>query len=180
MLFDKFKLKNIELSNRIVMAPMTRTRSKNGMMTEMNAEYYRQRASVGLIVTEGTAISPTSMGYLNVPGLYHAAQTESWKKVTTAVHEQGGRIFTQLWHVGRVSHYSNQPNHFQPVAPSAIQARDTFPWGIENGRVGRVQTSEPRELATAEIAESVAEYVKAARNAMEAGFDGIEIHAENG
>ncbi|WP_262885037.1 oxidoreductase [Elizabethkingia argenteiflava] len=123
MLFDKFNLKNIILSNRIIMAPMPRTRSKNGIMTEMNADYYQQRVSVGLIITEGTSISPTSMGYLYVPGLYNAAQTESWKQVTKAVHEKGEKIFTQLWHVGRVSHISNQPNHFQPVAPSEILAK---------------------------------------------------------
>src|SRR5690554_1809085 len=137
MIFDKFKLKNIELSNRIVMAPMTRTRSKNGIMTEMNAQYYQQRASVGLIITEGTSISESSMGYLYVPGIYNAAQTQSWKLVTEAVHNQGGKIFTQLWHVGRVSHISNQPNHFQPIAPSAILAKNSLAWGIDNGIEGR-------------------------------------------
>lgn len=180
MIFDKFKIKNIELSNRIVMAPMTRTRSKNGIMTAMNAEYYRQRASVGLIVTEGTSISASSMGYLYVPGLYNVAQTESWKQVTGAVHQKGGKIFTQLWHVGRVSHISNQPNHFQPIAPSAIQAKNSLSWGIEDGKEGRVQASVPRALITAEIGEIIEDYIKAAKNAMEAGFDGIEIHAANG
>ncbi len=180
MLFDKFNLRNTVLENRIVMAPMTRTRSKNGIMTEMNAEYYKQRASVGLIITEGTSISDTAMGYLYVPGLYNAAQTESWKQVTHAVHTAGGKIFTQLWHVGRVSHISNQPNHFQPIAPSAILAKDSTAWGIENGIEGRVQVSEPRALVTAEIAEIIDDYVKAAQNSMKAGFDGIEIHAANG
>ena len=180
MIFDKFNLKNIELSNRIVMAPMTRTRSKNGIMTDMNALYYSQRASVGLIITEGTSISNTSMGYLYVPGIYNAAQTESWKLVTDAVHSKGGKIFTQLWHVGRVAHISNQPNHFQPVAPSAILAKDSTAWGIEGGVEGRVQVSEPRALVKAEISEIIEDYVKAAKNAIAAGFDGIEIHGANG
>lgn len=180
MLFDKFDMKDTILANRIVMAPMTRTRSKNGIMTAMNAEYYGQRATVGLIITEGTSISETSMGYLYVPGLYSAAQTESWKQVTAVVHANGGKIFTQLWHVGRVSHISNQPNHFQPVAPSAILAKESTAWGIEDGREGRVQVSEPRALVTAEIKEIIADYVKSAVNAISAGFDGIEIHAANG
>ncbi|WP_130857966.1 alkene reductase [Olivibacter jilunii] len=180
MLFETFKIKNIELSNRMVMAPMTRTRSKNGIMTEMNAQYYQQRASVGLIITEGTSISDNSMGYLYVPGIYNAAQTESWKLVTDAVHLKGGKIFTQLWHVGRVSHISNQPNHFQPLAPSAILAKDSTAWGIEDGVEGRVQVSMPRALVKAEIPEIIQDYVKAAKNAMLAGFDGIEIHGANG
>ncbi len=179
-LFENYRLKNIQLSNRIVMAPMTRTRSKNGIMTDMNAEYYGQRASVGLIITEGTSISDSSMGYLYVPGIYNAAQTESWKLVTKNIHDKGGKVFTQLWHVGRVSHISNQPNHFQPVAPSAILAKESTAWGIENGVEGRVQVSEPRALVKGEIPEIIADYVKAARNAMQAGFDGIEIHGANG
>lgn len=180
MLFSKFNLKGTELSNRIVMAPMTRTRSKNGIMTEMNALYYEQRASVGLIITEGTSISDTSMGYLYVPGIYNAAQAASWKLVTDAVHQKGGKIFTQLWHVGRVSHISNQPNHFQPVAPSAILAKDSTAWGIEDGIEGRIQVSTPRALVRGEIPEIIKDYVKAAKNAIEAGFDGIEIHGANG
>lgn len=179
-MFEKFNLKGTELSNRIVMAPMTRTRSKNGIMTDMNALYYRQRASVGLIITEGTSISDTSMGYLYVPGIYNAVQKESWKQVTDAVHNDGGKIFTQLWHAGRVGHISNQPNHFQPVAPSAVLAKDSTAWGIENGVEGRVQVSTPRALGHTEIGEVIADYVRSARNAMEAGFDGIELHGANG
>lgn len=179
-IFESFKLKEVKLSSRIVMAPMTRTRSKNGIMTAMNAEYYGQRASVGLIISEGTSISESSMGYLYVPGIYNAAQTESWKQVTRAVHDKGGKIFTQLWHVGRVAHISNQPNHFQPVAPSAILARDSTAWGVENGIEGRVQVSMPRALENAEIAEIVSAYVRAAKNAISAGFDGVEIHGANG
>ncbi len=180
MMFNAYKLRNLELSNRVVMAPMTRTRSRNGIMTDMDAEYYRQRASVGLIITEGTSISASSMGYLYVPGLYNAAQTESWKKVTDAVHQEGGKIFTQLWHVGRVSHVSNQPNHFDPVAPSAIRANESTAWGIEDGKEGRVQVSMPRALETSEIEEIICDYMKAAQNAIAAGFDGVEIHAANG
>lgn len=179
-IFEQFKLKDITLSNRIVMAPMTRSRSKNGIMTPMNAQYYAQRASVGLIITEGTSISESSMGYLHVPGIYNAAQTDSWKLVTQAVHQKGGKIFTQLWHVGRVAHVSNQPNHFQPVAPSAILAKNSTAWGIENGVEGRVQVSLPRALHTAEISDIVKDYVRAAKNALSAGFDGIEIHGANG
>ena len=180
MIFDKFNFQNITLTNRIVMAPMTRTRSKNGIMTQMNADYYAQRSSVGLIISEGTSISETAMGYLHVPGIYNAMQTQSWKRVTEAVHEKGGKIFTQLWHVGRVSHLSNQPNHFQPVAPSAILAKESLAWGIDKGIEGRVQVSMPRALMTEEIPEIIADYLQAAKNAMEAGFDGIEIHAANG
>lgn len=180
MIFEKYNLEKIELSNRIVMAPMTRTRSKNGILNDDNVEYYRQRASVGLIITEGTAISPTSMGYLNIPGLYNSAQTQSWKKVTDAVHYESGKIFTQLWHVGRVSHISNQPNYFQPLAPSAIRAENSFPWGIENGKEGRVAASMPRALLIEEIHETLYDYQTSAKNAMKAEFDGIEIHAANG
>lgn len=180
MIFDTFKLQQLELSNRIVMAPLTRTRSQNGIPNQMNVEYYRQRASVGLIISEGTAISPTSMGYLNIPGLFNAAQIKGWQKVTQAVHEEGGKIFAQLWHVGRISHVSNQPNYFQPLAPSDIQAQNSFPWGVMDGKQGRVPASKPRAMLLEEIQETISDYAKAAKNAMISKFDGIEIHAANG
>lgn len=179
-LLSSVKIGSYQLKNRIAMAPMTRTRSPHGIPTIQNSIYYAQRASVGLIITEGTAISPTSMGYMHIPGLFNAAQVKAWKPVTKAVHENNGIIFTQLWHVGRISHYSNQPNYQQPLAPSAIIANNAFPWGIENGVQGRVAAVMPRALEKEEIKDIVADFAKAAQNAIEAGFDGVEIHGANG
>lgn len=179
-LLSPVKIGNYQLKNRVAMAPMTRTRSPHGIPTANNATYYAQRASVGLIISEGTAISPTSMGYLHIPGLFNAAQVKAWKPITKAVHDNNGIIFTQLWHVGRISHYSNQPNYQSPVAPSAIIAANAMCWGIENGIEGRVPTVMPRALEKEEIQDIIQDYVKAAKNAIAAGFDGIEIHAANG
>ena len=179
-IFSSVKIGNYEIKNRIAMAPMTRTRSPFGIPTEQNALYYKQRASVGLIISEGTAISPTSMGYLHIPGIYNAAQIKAWKKVTQAVHESNGIIFMQLWHVGRISHYSNQPNQQQPLAPSAIIARDSYPWGIENGKEGRVAAVAPRALEKEEIQDIIRDFANGAKNAIAAGFDGVEIHGANG
>lgn len=180
-IFEPTKLGSLKLKNRISMAPMTRARNADGIPNNDNAVYYSQRAGAGLIITEGTAISETSKGVLYIPGLYTPSQVEGWKKVTTAVHEKGSTIFAQLWHVGRVSHSSNQPGGIAPVGPSDIQATTSFAWGYdENGKEGPVISSKPRALATNEVKEVVNDFVQAAKNAIKAGFDGVELHGANG
>lgn len=180
-IFQPAKLGAIEVKNRIAMAPMTRARNEDGIPKEFNAAYYAQRADAGLIITEGTAISPTSSGVLHIPGLYTSEQVEGWKLVTQAVHAKGSKIFTQLWHVGRVSHVSNQPNRQPPVAPSTLQASNSFAWGYdENGKEGFVISSQPRALSTAEVQQVILDFANAAKNAIEAGFDGVELHGANG
>jgi len=143
------------------------------------AEYYRQRASAGLIITEATAISPQAQGYADVPGLYGTEQLEAWKTVTQAVHDAGGKIVVQLWHVGRISHTSLQPHDAAPVAPSAIRAKSKTVL-VDKCVPSFVETSTPRALASEEIPDIVRDYAHAARNAIASGFDGVEIHAANG
>lgn len=180
-IFEPVTLGSLQLKNRISMAPMTRARNADGIPNNDNAVYYSQRAGAGLIITEGTAISDTAKGVLYIPGLYTAEQVEGWKIVTKAVHEKGSTIFTQLWHVGRVSHTSNQPNGISPVGPSDIQAATSFAWGYdENGKEGPVISSKPRALSTNEVKDVVNDFAKAAKNAMKAGIDGVEIHGANG
>ena len=166
-----------DLPNRVVMAPLTRNRARpdSNVPHALNAEYYAQRASAGLIITEATQITPEGKGYAWTPGIHSAEQIGGWRQVTDAVHAQGGRIVLQLWHVGRISHTSLQPDGQAPVAPSAIAA-DAHTFDGE----GFVQTSTPRALATDEIARVVDDYRQAARNARQAGFDGVEVHAANG
>jgi N-ethylmaleimide reductase len=179
-LFDRLILGSIALPNRIVMAPLTRNRSPGAVPTELVATYYRQRASAGLLISEGTAISQQGQGYVDVPGLYAPAQIEGWRRVTRAVHAVGGRIFAQLWHVGRVSNVELQPGGAAPVAPSAILAK-TKTALIRGGVATFVETSMPRALAIDEIAGIVADFRRAALAAVnDAGFDGVEIHAANG
>jgi N-ethylmaleimide reductase len=178
-LFDAFTCGTMALSNRVVMAPLTRNRAPNAMPTSLMADYYRQRASAGLIISEATAISHQGQGYADVPGLYTPAQVQAWKPITQAVHDAGGKIVVQLWHVGRISHTTLQPNGGAPVGPSAIQAVAKTVL-IENGTPKFVETSMPRALELSEIPAIVADYATAAKNAIEAGFDGIEIHAANG
>src|SRR5271168_5081472 len=176
-LFQPFRLGDLELPNRIVMAPLTRNRAAHGSDAPhaLAATYYRQRAGAGLIVSEATQISQQGQGYIWTPGLYSEAQVEGWRGATGAVHEAGGRIFAQIWHVGRISHVSLQPNGGAPVAPSAIRAKSkTF---IEGGFA---EVSEPRALEAAGIAAILEDYARAALNAKRAGFDGIEVHAANG
>ena len=176
-LFQPLTAGDLKLANRIVMAPLTRNRARaeDDAPYEIHAEYYAQRAGAGLIVTEATQISPEGKGYAWTPGIYSDAQIKGWKAVTDAVHAKGGRIVVQLWHVGRVSHTSLQPDGQAPVAPSAIAAESkTF------DGTGFVPTSEPRALRLDEMPRLVGEYRQAARNAMIAGFDGVEIHAANG
>lgn len=175
-LFDPVRLGRCSLLNRIVMAPLTRSRARSdGTPTSLMAEYYAQRASAGLIVAEGTNISAQGRGYAFTPGIYNSAQVEGWKFVTEAIHAKGGHVFLQLWHVGRISHPSLQPGGALPVAPSPI-----CPKASSFTQAGFQACVTPRELDTAEIPEIVEDYRRAARNALAAGFDGVEIHAANG
>ncbi len=179
-LFDPMPLGKLHLPNRIVMAPLTRNRAPNAIPTQLMTEYYAQRASAGLLITEATAISAQGQGYADVPGLYGSEQLDGWKAVTEAVHARKGRIFVQLWHVGRVSHVDLQPDGQQPVAPSAITAR-TKTYLIKNGVGSFVPTSEPRALLPEELPGIVHDYRHAARHAVStAGFDGVEVHGANG
>lgn len=175
-IFEEYALGPLTLANRIVMAPLTRNRAGAGLVpTELNATYYAQRASAGLIITEATQISAQAQGYQDTPGLYTSEQVAGWRKVTEAVHAEGGRIFVQLWHVGRVSHVDLQPGGAAPVAPSAIRAETkTF---LNNAFA---DVSEPRALELGELPGIVDDFRRAAANAIEAGFDGVEIHGANG
>ncbi len=178
-LFEPTRAGDLQLANRIAMAPLTRNRSPQAIPTDLVATYYAQRASAGLIISEATAISPQAQGYADVPGLYGTEQLDGWKKVTRTVHAQGGKIVVQLWHVGRVSHTSLQPDNAAPVAPSAIRAH-TKTVLLKNGVPTFTDTSEPRALDAQELPGIVQDYRHAARNAIAVGFDGIEIHAANG
>jgi N-ethylmaleimide reductase len=175
-IFQPYHLGPLPLANRIVMAPLTRNRAAAGLVPGPHAaEYYAQRASAGLIITEATQISPQAQGYQDTPGICTAEQIAGWRVVTDAVHAAGGRIFLQIWHVGRVSHVDVQPGGAAPVAPSAIRAgTKTF---VNNAFT---ETSMPRALALAEIPGIVADFRRAAANAVAAGFDGVEIHGANG
>ena len=179
-LFEPTTVGSISMSSRIAMAPLTRNRSPGAVPNMLNVEYYRQRATAGLIITEATAITHQAQGYANVPGLYSADAIKGWKEVTDAVHKAGGKIVTQLWHVGRISHTSLQPDGGKPVAPSPIAAKSKTYIINEDGSGAFVETSEPRALELAEIPSLVEDYRKAARAAIDAGFDGVEIHAANG
>jgi N-ethylmaleimide reductase len=175
-IFDPITVGSLQLPNRIVMAPMTRNRAGEGHApTDLNALYYAQRASAGLILTEASQVCPEGQGYPGTPGIYSEAQVAGWRKVTAAVHARGGRIALQLWHVGRISHPSLQPDGKLPVAPSAIRpAGETF-----TGR-GMEPFVTPRALERDEIPGVVAQYAHGARMAKEAGFDAVQIHGANG
>jgi len=175
-LFDSLRLGDMALANRIVMAPLTRDRAGPGQVpTALMAEYYRQRASAGLIVTEASQICPEGQGYLDTPGLYSREQVAGWRHVTDAVHAAGGQIVIQLWHVGRISHVSLQPGGIAPVSSTARAAV-----GKTFTRDGFVDVSAPRALRTEELPGIVDAYRHAARCAMEAGFEGVEVHGANG
>ncbi len=182
-LFTPSSLGSFTLRNRIVLPPLTRSRSSQpgNIPNALMATYYRQRASAGFMVTEGIQIEPRGQGYAWTPGIHSPEQVEGWKAITQAVHDEGGVIFAQLWHVGRVSHTSLQPGGAQPVAPSAIAATNVKVF-IETGpgEGALVEPSMPRALSNAEVKELVQLYAEAARNAIEAGFDGVEIHCANG
>jgi N-ethylmaleimide reductase len=177
-LFQPVRIGDIELSNRVVMAPLTRSRADEPAGdipgSEMNVEYYRQRSNAGLIISEGTQVSPLGKGYMATPGIYSEAQVEGWKRITAAVHEAGSKILAQIWHVGRISHPELTGGAI-PVAPSAVQADM-----VAYTHSGKVQTPQPRALDIEEIPGIVDEFRRAAANAMRAGFDGVEIHGANG
>ena len=184
-LFSPFQAGALHLESRIVMAPTTRNRAPGGIPTPMMARFYAQRAApargAGLIVSEGTPISQQGTGYANVPGVYSAAQIDGWKRVTQAVHAEGGKIVCQLWHVGRISHEQLQPGYAAPVAPSALRAEARTYLLDASGRGSFAPTSPPRALTLSEIPGIVHDFVTAARNAVQsAGFDGVEIHGANG
>ncbi|WP_018615036.1 alkene reductase [Segetibacter koreensis] len=176
VLLTPYNLAGLELNNRMVMAPMTRSRSNNegNVATSLTAKYYAQRATAGLIITEGTFVSTKAVGFINVPGIYSEAQTEGWKLVTKAVHDNGGKIFAQLWHTGRLSH-PDLHNGELPHAPSAIN-----PNSKAYTTAGFVDTVTPKEMSIEEIKQTVQDFKNAAANAVKAGFDGVELHAANG
>lgn len=181
-LFFPLKIGSVNLANRIVMAPMTRSRSAQpgDIPNALNVEYYGQRAGAGLIISEGIPISPLAKGYAYTPGIYTDAQQTGWKSVTDQVHSKGGLIAAQLWHVGRISHSSLLPPGESPVAPSAIRANcKTFAFG-DNGVPGMIACDMPVALSGEGIAAVIEEFVQAARRAIEAGFDLVELHAANG
>jgi len=175
-LLEPYHLGPITLPNRLVMAPLTRNRAVEGLVpSPLAVEYYGQRASAGLLVTEASQVSQQGQGYQDTPGIYSKEQVAGWRKVTDRVHERGGRIFIQLWHVGRVSHTSLQPDNGAPVAPSAIRAKGkTFVGGTFT------EISEPRALTLEEIPGIIESFKRGTANALEAGFDGVEIHGANG
>ncbi|EKZ1926791.1 TPA: alkene reductase [Stenotrophomonas maltophilia] len=179
-LFTTYDLSGLPLANRVVMAPMTRTRTPENIPSELTALYYGQRASAGLIITEGLPVSDEGRGYLYTPGLYTDEQTEGWRKVTDAVHANGGKIFAQLWHVGRLSHVSLQPGNVAPVSSGDVPATTTmvYAW-VEPGKEGPVLPSKPRALTTDEVKRVIQDFASSARRAMDAGFDGVELMAAN-
>jgi 2,4-dienoyl-CoA reductase-like NADH-dependent reductase (Old Yellow Enzyme family) len=180
-LFAPYDLAGLHLPNRVVMAPMTRARATDTIPPESMATYYAQRAGTGLIITEGAQVSAQGRGYVATPGIHTPAQVAGWKRTTDAVHRAGGRIFIQLWHVGRVSHTSLQDHQQAPVSPVAVAAADTTVWGYgDDGQPAPWPASAPTALDIAGIQGIVADFRQAARNAMAAGFDGVEIHAGNG
>lgn len=177
MLFDKYSLAGLPLQNRVVMAPMTRLRTTNfGTPLPAVAEYYAQRASAGLIITEGTAPSPNGIGYPRQPGIFNQEQIQAWRKVTDAVHAKGGKIFAQLMHVGRVGVSANQPPGARILAPSAIAAQGD----MYTDTAGKQDLPVPEEMTSADIQQAIQEFIQAALNAREAGFDGVELHSANG
>lgn len=180
-LFGTYDLSGLPLNNRFVMAPMTRSRAPQDIATEQVALHYTQRGTAGLIVSEGTPISREGQGYLFNPGIFTPAQIQGWKLVTDSVHSVGGRIFAQLWHVGRVSHTSIQTDGQAPVSSTGTVAQGAIAFGYaDSGEPGFVPTSTPRALSTEEVGRVVEDFAQAAANAIAAGFDGVEIHGANG
>ena len=177
MLFTPLQTSSLHLSNRVVMSPLTRSRAtQDNIPTALMAEYYGQRATAGLIITEGTSPSPNGLGYPRIPGLFHAAHVAGWKLVTDAVHSKGGKIVVQLMHTGRVTHLANLPAGAEVVGPSA----DPCPGEMFTDTQGLQPHSTPRAMTQADMTAAVNEYVQSAKLAMEAGFDGVELHAANG
>ena len=176
LLFSKAQLGPLTLQNHLVIAPMTRSRATNNVPNDLMVEYYVQRGSAGLIVTEGTSPSPNGLGYPRIPGIFSEAQVAGWKKITDAVHARGAKIFVQLMHTGRITHPLNLPQGGEVVAPSAVKAAGQMYTDAE----GMKDFVTPRAMSEADIKHAVAEFTQAAKNAVAAGFDGIELHAANG
>ncbi|MCK9279370.1 MAG: alkene reductase [Melioribacteraceae bacterium] len=175
-LFSEYKLGDIELKNRIVMSPMTRSRAIGNIPNNLMEEYYSLRADAGLLITEGTSPSPNGLGYSRIPGIFNKEQIEGWRKVTTAVHDKGGKIFVQMMHTGRVSHSLNMPENAKVIAPSALQLEGS----IWTDQKELQQYPAPEEMSLQDIKDAIAEFVQGAKNAVDAGFDGIELHGANG
>jgi N-ethylmaleimide reductase len=175
-LLTSYKLGKAELKNRVVMSPMTRSRAIGNVPNELIAEYYKQRSGAGLIITEGTSPSPNGLGYSRIPGIFSKDQVEGWKKVTTAVHGNGGKIFVQLMHTGRISHELNLPAGAKVLAPSAVKPAGQM-WTDQKQML---DFPVPSEMTSNDIAVTKKEFVDAAKNAIEAGFDGVELHGANG
>jgi len=175
-LFEPIRIVKMALDNRIIMAPMTRSRADDaGVQPVLAAEYYRQRASAGLIITEATNVSPMAKGYVRTPGIYTAEQVESWRRVTDAVHSQGGKIFLQIFHTGRIALPEFLPGAARPVAPSAVKAK-----GQNYTDEGMKDFVTPREMTIDEVRQTIQDFAAASRRAIEAGFDGVELHSANG
>ncbi|HEX8547081.1 MAG TPA: alkene reductase, partial [Cytophagaceae bacterium] len=175
-IFSPFTMAGLHLTNRIVLAPMTRSRAIGNIPNELMATYYAQRATAGLIISEGVSPSPNGLGYSRIPGIFNQDHIEGWKKVTQAVHEKGGKIFVQLMHTGRVGHQLNLPEGAEVLAPSAVAAKGEMWTDTQNMQVQPV----PRAMTLDEVRTAIREFVDAARNAIEAGFDGVELHGANG
>lgn len=175
-LFSQYKLGKTELENRMVMAPMTRSRAIDNIPNDLMVEYYRQRATAGLIITEGVAPSANGVGYPRIPGIFNKAQVEGWKKITDAVHEEGGKIFIQLMHTGRVSHPENMGPGTKVMASSAVQLSGEMYTDSKGPQAYPI----PQEMTLDDIKEAQNEYIEASKNAIEAGFDGVELHGANG
>ncbi|MEM9022352.1 MAG: alkene reductase [Bacteroidota bacterium] len=175
-LFSEYQLGDLTLNNRVVMAPMTRSRAIDNIPNSLMATYYGQRAAAGLIITEGTAPSANGLGYTRIPGMFSADQIAGWQKVTEAVHAKGGKIFVQLMHTGRAAHPDNMPDGAEIVAPSAIALSGDMYTDTKGPQPHPV----PREMTAADIDQAREEYVQASRNAIMAGFDGVELHGANG
>jgi N-ethylmaleimide reductase len=175
-IFSTYKLGQVELKNRVVMSPMTRSRAIGNVPNDLMAKYYEQRSGAGLIITEGTSPSPHGLGYSRIPGIFSKVQAEGWKKITSVVHKKGGKIFVQLMHTGRIGHSLNLPEGARVLAPSAVK-----PAGQMWTDAKQLQDYPvPEEMTANEIAITKTEYVNAAKNAIEAGFDGVELHGANG
>lgn len=175
-LYSPYKVGSIELKNRVVMSPMTRSRAIGNIPNDLMAEYYGQRAAAGLIITEGTSPSPNGLGYARIPGIFSQAQVEGWKKVTSAVHQKGGKIVVQIMHTGRIGHELNLPEGAQILAPSAVKPAGQM-W-TDSQQMQDHPT--PKEMTADELATAKQEFVTAAKNAIAAGFDGVELHSANG
>ncbi len=178
-LFEAFNSKHLNLKNRVVMAPMTRSRAIGNLANDIIAEYYEQRAEAGLIITEGISPSPNGLGYPRIPAVYNQEQSDSWKQVTSKIQAQGSKIFMQIMHTGRISHPGNFPEGAKHLAPSALAPGEPFDKMYVDGE-GMLTIPQPEAMTTEQIKEAVAEYAESARLAVAAGFDGVELHGANG